>query len=134
MKSTERFFREVHAAAKGPVEDLTRAFDGTNEDVVSPAVTRQAASDLHRAVRVLGDAIAIVADHDKQAKARRDRVVWIHFGQGLYVALVGRKVFRYDADTERVWTHDRKGGRIDMGKALDTVGASRKVRAWRKKQ
>lgn len=71
MRSTEKFFREVHA------EDLTRAFDGTKDDVIT-----------------------ILADHDEQ----------------------------------RVWAHDRKGGRIDMGKALDTVGASRKVRAWRRKR
>lgn len=132
MKSTERFFCEVHAAAKGPVEDLARAFDGSDADHLAPVISREDAYAVHAAVRVLGDAITILADHDKQAKARRQRVVWIHVGQALFVALVGHKVFRYDSDRGSIWTH-HKGRRIDVGKALDTEGASRKVRAWRKK-
>jgi len=128
MKSTEKFLRNVLAeatAAHDRIEDhLSLGFDTTQEGD---------SEKVSSALRALGDAITILADHDKQAKARRRRVVWIHVAQSLFVALVGREVFRYDSDRGSIWTH-HKGRRIDVGKALDTEGASRKVRAWRKKQ
>jgi hypothetical protein len=42
-----------------------------------PSLSHDDLSKVDDAVKVLGDAITILADHDKQAKSRAERIQWV---------------------------------------------------------
>ena len=131
MSNAEKFYRACHAQALDVVERI-------KADPASK-LTPGDASTLSLAVGALKDVCAILADHEKQAKARRERIQWVtaEFGS-LLVAAVGRGLTA--RLTSVVGGYHLKIRSIsgpvvaDLGKVTSTEGATRKVRAWRKAQ
>lgn len=69
MKSAEKFMRELHAEAAEIIGSLSLMGE--------PSLSHDDLSKVDDAVKVLGDAITILADHDKQAKSRAERIQWV---------------------------------------------------------
>jgi hypothetical protein len=84
-------------------------------------------SNMDDAVRFLGDAIDILADHDKQAKARRDRIQWVYATERTMVAMYKGKTYRYDGASRKVDVLGRYGW-LDFADASSIESASRKIR------
>lgn len=131
MKSTEKFMRGIQVAAAEIV--------GSMSLMGEPSLSHDDLSKVDDAVKVLGDAITIIADHDKQAKARAERIQWIHVAAGVYVTRAGRNTFRLMEDGDSLSLQIDNGGvgcvsfeEIDTTTSIES--ASRKIRAWRKKQ
>ena len=104
-----------------------RAVDGPGNDLREDAAA------------ALCNAADILADHDKQAKARAERIQWIHVAAGVYVTRAGRNTFRLMEDGDSLSLQIDNGGvgcvsfeEIDT--TTTTEGASRAIRRWRKKQ
>ena len=131
MKSAEKFLRELHADGKAAFDALCASLPRT--------VDAKQLGAVGDALAVLEDAITILADHDKQAKARAERIQWIHVAAGVYVTRAGRNTFRLMEDGDSLSLQIDNGGvgcvsfeEIDTTTSIES--ASRKIRAWRKKQ
>jgi len=125
----EKFYRACHAHAVPVVAKLKAKEPLTEAD----------ATTLSLAVGALKDVVSILADHEAQAKARRERIQWVCAGNGAHVAAVGRGlVARMSRVTEGEWSLSIRdaGGRavVYLGTVHSIEGATRKVRAWRKAQ
>lgn len=123
MKSTEKFLREVHGAAAMALLKLQEGTALTASDVVY----------LSHAVEAVKEFACGLADHDKQAKARADRIQWVYCGDRTMVAQYKGTTYRYSGAYRRV-DRDTKAGWVEILKATSIESASRKIRAWRKKQ
>lgn len=130
MKSAEKFYRRCHEEALSVVERL-------KADPASK-LTPGDASTLSLAVGALKDTITVLAAHEAQAKARRERIQWVSAGPDLHVAAIGRLTARLrwsgTGAVGRVWMHNGAARVHDLGTVASIEGASRKVRAWRKAQ
>lgn len=128
MRSAEKFMRDTQAAAVRVVERASLMGE--------PSMSHDELSKVDDAVKVLGDAINVIADREKQAKARRERIVWIQAQGGLLVAKVGTGYAHY-LHSRRVaylygpGTTDAALARFEV---TSTEGAARAIRAWRKKK
>ncbi len=125
MKSAEKFMRELHAEAAEIIGSLSLMGE--------PSLSHDDLSKVDDAVKVLGDAITILADHDKQAKSRAERIQWVYCGDRTMVARYTGSTYRYSGAYRRV-DRDTKAGWVEILKATSIGSASRKIRAWRKKQ
>lgn len=125
MKSAEKFMRELHAEAAEIIGSLSLMGE--------PSLSHDDLSKVDDAVKVLGDAITILADHDKQAKSRAERIQWVYCGDRTMVARYKGSTYRYSGAYRRV-DRDTKAGWVEILKATSIESASRKIRAWRKKQ
>lgn len=130
MSNAEKFYRTCHTQAQPIVERL-------KADPASK-LTPGDASTLSLAVGALKDVCTILADHEKQAKARRERIQWVSAGPDLHVAAVGRLTARLrwsgSGTVGRVWMHNGAARVHDLGTVTSIEAATRKVRAWRKAQ
>lgn len=129
MRTSERFMRETHAAA---VEALSRA----EHLFAERAADGEDLDKLKSGLGVLKDAITILADHEKQAKARRGRIDWILTGSGVYYATLGGKYVGQWRFNRPVIITDRGGNILvaTLKRSSSLEGASRQIRAWRKTQ
>ncbi len=114
MKSTD-YYRGLAARL--------RAVDGPGNDLREFAAS------------ALCNAADILADHDKQAKARAERIQWIHVAAGVYVTRAGRNTFRLMEDGDSLSLQIDNGGvgcvsfeEIDTTTSIES--ASRKIRRW----
>lgn len=123
MKSAAKFHRRVHEEATAALSRLAAV--PLDESDVSP---------VRLAVGVLQDLTVRLADLDKQAKARRDRIEWIEAPNGIEVAKVGRGWAHYSYSRKQADVFDSSGARVARFEAWSIESASRKIRAWRKKQ
>jgi hypothetical protein len=131
VSNAEKFYRAFHAQAQPIVERL-------KADPASK-LTPGDASTLSLAVGALKDVCAILADHEKQAKARRGRIQWVSADGNLFVAIVGRRLTARLAAVRKggYWLKIRDDADLtvaDLGTVTSIEAASRKVRAWRKAQ
>ena len=69
----------------------------------------------------------------KKEKARRNRIQWVYCGEQTMVAQYKGYTYRYSGPHQRV-DLDTTAGWVQISKATSIESASRKVRAWRKKQ
>ena len=123
MKSTEKFLREVHGAAAMALLKLQEGTALTASDVVY----------LSHAVEAVKEFACGLADHDKQAKARADRIQWVYCAERTMVARYKGQTYRYSGVHRQV-DADTKSGWVCLFPATSIGSASRKIRAWRKKQ
>ena len=124
MKSAEKFYRRVHEEATAALSRLA-AVPLDEADV----------SSVRLAVGVSQDLTVRLADLDKQAKARRERIEWIEAPNGIEVAKVGRGWAHYSYSRHNVLIFDSDGAQVARFETLaGTKGANRLIRAWRKKQ
>lgn len=126
MKSAEKFYRRVHEEATAALSRLA-AVPLDEADV----------SSVRLAVGVLQDLTVRLADLDKQAKARRERIEWIHVADGVHVTRVGRDTYRLMEDGDSLSLQIDNGGVGCVSfEEITTVagkgGAARAIRAWRK--
>ena len=125
MKSTEKFYREVHGAAAMALLKLQEGTALTASDVVY----------LSHAVEAVKEFACGLSERDKQAKARADRIQWIEAPNGIEVAKVGRGWAHYSYSRHNVLIFDSDGAQVARFETLaGTKGANRLIRAWRKKQ
>ncbi len=101
--------------------DTARTTDGADATLLD---------DVESALRNAAD---ILAGHDKQAKARAERIQWVYCGDRTMVARYKGATYRYSGAYRRV-DRDTKAGWVEILKATSIKSASRKIRAWRKKQ
>ena len=124
MKSAEKFYREVHGAAAMALLKLQEGTTLTASDVVY----------LSHAVEAVKEFACGLSERDKQAKARAERIQWIEAPNGVSVAAVGRRWAHYTFARKVAVLFDPDGAQVARFEATSIESASRKIRAWRKKQ
>jgi hypothetical protein len=125
VKSVEKFMRGIQAEAAEIIGSLSLMGE--------PSLSHDDLSKVDDAVKVLGDAITILADHAKQAKARAERIQWVYCGDRTMVARYKGSTYRYSGVHRQV-DADTKSGWVCLFPATSIESANRKIRAWRKKQ
>ena len=126
MKSVEKFMRGIQAEAAEIIGSLSLMGE--------PSLSHDDLSKVDDAVKVLGDAITILADHAKQAKARAERIQWIETTSGPWVARIGKYTAEYSGNRRRAVVYGADLNVVARFEATSIESASRKIRAWRKKQ
>ena len=92
-----------------------------------PTLSHDELSNVDDAVRLFGDAIEILAEHKRQAKARRDRIQWVYATERTMVAMYKGKTYRYSGAERKVDVLG-KWGWIEAADASSIESASRKIR------
>jgi hypothetical protein len=123
VRDTEKFFRDAHS-------DATAALQRIRERPGAASVLLDA-DDIEAGLKALDLAIDILAEHDKQAKARRDRIQWVYCGLQTFVAKYKGRTYRYSGEYHRVDV-DTKWGWREVGSASNIEAAKRKIRARKK--
>jgi hypothetical protein len=67
-----------------------------------PTLSHDELSDVDDAVRFFGDAIDILAERDKQAKARDRRIQWVYAAERTMVAKYKGQTYRYQGAVHAV--------------------------------
>lgn len=124
MKSAEKFYREVHGAAAMALLKLQEGTALTASDVVY----------LSHAVEAVKEFACGLSERTKQAKARADRIQWIETTSGPWVARIGKYTAEYSGNRRRAVVYGADLNVIARFEATSIESASRKIRAWRKKQ
>ena len=92
-----------------------------------PTLSHDELSNVDDAVRLFGDAIEILAEHKRQAKARRDRIQSVYATERTMVAMYKGKTYRYSGAERKVDVLG-KWGWIEAADASSIESASRKIR------
>lgn len=92
-----------------------------------PTLSHDELSTVDDAVRLFGDAIDILVEHDKQAKARRNRIQWVYAAERTMVAKYKGKTYRYSGAPRKVDILGKYGW-IEFADASSIEAASRKIR------
>jgi len=92
-----------------------------------PTLSHDELSDVDDAVRFFGDAIDILAERDKQAKARARRIQWVYAAERTMVAKYKGQTYRYSGAAKAV---DILGnwGWVWFADASSIEAASRRIR------
>lgn len=85
------------------------------------------------AASALCNAASIIDEQAKREKARSGRIQWVYCGERTMVARYKGDTYRYSGTHRRV-DRDTKTGWVEILEATSIENASRKIRAWRKKQ
>ena len=114
-----------------------RAVEEANAALLRAKWTTSDLASISLAIGFLSDLAAKLPALDKQAKARRERIEWIHVADGVHVTRVGRDTYRLMEDGDSLSLQIDNGGVGCVSfEEITTVagkgGAARAIRAWRK--
>ena len=92
-----------------------------------PTLSHDELSNVDDAVRLFGDAIEILAEHKRQAKARARRIQWVYAAERTMVAKYKGQTYRYSGAAKAV---DILGnlGWVWFADASSIEAASRRIR------